>query len=275
MRGTLGGRTLRLGRATDGERSSLTVNRGQVITPKVSLPTGRAIVGGLLIAVSALGIFAVHRAATTDARANWLILRRPVASGEAITAEDLALAPMDLYSASRDRAVSDPEQAIGKIALVPLHEGDLVLRSAIADSVADAATTGRRVGLAIDPSSALGGDLSTGDRVDVVSIPDAGKSSQIIVRGALVMSVGDGDDGGVGSAGRVRVTLAVPSEFAAQAIIDAHAAAGVTFISASTVTLDGATNLTTDPGAAGEDSAAEPPADEPTTTVAGLVQVPR
>ena len=60
----------------------------------VQLPTGRAIVGGLLVAVSGLGIFAAHRAATVPDSTNWLIVRRPVAAGATISVDDLALAPM-------------------------------------------------------------------------------------------------------------------------------------------------------------------------------------
>ncbi|MFN8050546.1 MAG: RcpC/CpaB family pilus assembly protein [Acidimicrobiales bacterium] len=204
------------------------------------LPGGRAIVGGLLVAVSVLGIFATHRAATTTTLANWLVVRRPVSAGAVITADDLALAPMDLYDDTRSRALADPRSAVGRVALVPLERGDLLLRSNIVAG-AGRPSTGRRVGVSLDAADALGGDLRAGDRVDIVAIasstaPD--DQSSIIVRGAMVSSVGGASDGGVGSSDRVDLNLEVPTEEAARAVVDAAAKGGVSLIAASTVTLD-------------------------------------
>lgn len=212
-------------------------HRGRTVTKAVQLPTGRAIVGGLLVAVSGLGIFAAHRAATVPDSTNWLIVRRPVAAGATISADDLALAPMTLAETTRRRALTDPDDVLGRIALVPLDEGDLVLRSSTAASADDAATPGRRVGLSLDASDALGGDLLPGDRVDVVAIPPTDGTSEVIVHGALVSDVGGEEDGGVGSVSELRIVLEVPDEAAARRVIDAHADAGVTLIAASTVTL--------------------------------------
>ena len=215
---------------------------GRTIARPFQLPTGRAIVGGLLVAVSGLGIFAAHRAATVPDRTNWLIIRRPVAAGATIGPDDLALAPMSLAADTRRRAVTDPGDVIGRVALVPLSNGDLVLRSTTAPSAAGAATSGRRVGLSLDPADALGGAVDVGDRVDVVAVPSAGGTAEVIVRGALVGAVdggADGDRGGVGGSDGLRLILEVPDEDSARRVIEAHAADGVTLIAASTVTLSG------------------------------------
>ncbi|MBX7067853.1 MAG: hypothetical protein K1X38_00570 [Microthrixaceae bacterium] len=211
--------------------------RGRAVAASVALPTGRAIVGGLLVASSALGLFAAHRAATTPDETAWVVLRRAVAAGERISAEDLGLAPMSLAETTRTRAVADPGDVIGDIALVPLHEGDLVLRSATADSPPPTGT-GRRIGLALDAAAALGGDVATGDRVDIVALPDGDIDSEVVVRGALITSVGIGDSAGVGATDQVQLNIDVPDEEAARRVIDAHGRGGVTLISTSTVTLD-------------------------------------
>lgn len=211
--------------------------RGRAMIAGVSLPTGRAIVGGLLVAVSGLGILAAHRAATLPDRTEWLVVRRPIAAGATIAADDLALAPMTLATGSRSRAVDDPADVIGRIALVPLAPGDLVLRSTTA-TTGDATAPGRRVGLALGAADALGGALEVGDRVDVVSVPPPDGASEVIVRGALVSAVDDGSEGGVGAVDDVRLILEVPDEAAAKRVIDAHADAGVTLIAASTVSLE-------------------------------------
>lgn len=216
---------------------------GRRIPHRLALPTGRAIVGGLLVAVSGLGIFAAHRAATTDDQTNWLVVARPVNAGEAITVDDLALAPMDLADLTEARAVRDPDDVIGRIALVPLAAGDLVLSSTTAERTAEATTAARRIGLALDAADALGGDLAVGDRVDVLSVPSSGSTtdptSQVIVRGALVTAVGVDQDAAVGSVDHLQLNLDVPDEESARRVVDAHAAGGVTLISASTMAIAG------------------------------------
>ena len=83
--------------------------------------------------------------------------------------------------------------------------------------------------------------FASGDRVDIVAIASStalDDQSSIIVRGAMVSSVGGASDGGVGSSDRVDLNLEVPTEEAARAVVDAAAKGGVSLIAASTVTLD-------------------------------------
>ena len=208
------------------------------IGPRVGLPTGRARVGGLLVAVSVIGIFAAHRAATTDHRVDYLIVGHDVAAGARLRAEDLALAPMDLYVGTRGRAITDPNQVIGRVAVSPLQEGDLLLRSSTIAS-ADAATTSRRVGLSLDAADALGGEVSVGDRVDLVSVPRSEEPAQVIVRGAVVTSIGGTADAGVGTAEHIRLNLDVATEEDARLVVEAHARGGVTLVAASSMAFGG------------------------------------
>lgn len=224
--------------ARPGEEEPST-ERGRTIARPVRLPTGRAVLGGLLVALSGLGILAAHRAVTIPDETNWLVLRRPVAPGSRLVADDLALAPMTLATGTRRRAIADPGDAIGRVALVPLAPGDLLLRSATADAVDPTDATARRVGLALAPADALGGDLAVGDRVDVVAVPAADGSAEVIVHGALVTHLDGGDGEAVGGIDAVGLILDVPDEQAAQRVIEAHARDGVTLIAASTITLDG------------------------------------
>lgn len=229
------GRLRATGRSgADDESGEHTAERGRVVTPAVSLPTGRAIVGGLLVAMSGLGIFAAHHAATTPDRTEWLVVRRSVAPGSVLVADDLAIAPMDLPATTRDRAVAVPADAIGRIALVPLSDGDLLLRSAIAAPGHDPDRPGRRLGLALDLADALGGDIAVGDRVDVVAVPTPEESSVVVASGALVTAVGSPVDG-FGAGDRLQLTLDVADEETARRVIDAHARGGVTLIAASTI----------------------------------------
>lgn len=210
------------------------------VPPRVALalPSARAVVGGLLVAVSILGIFAAHRSATAVDTTEWLIVARPVPAGREITAADLARAPMRLVDATAARAVADPRAVIGRVALVGLRPGDLLMRGSTAEQRATAATA-RRVTVTLSPAAALGGALAEGDRVDVVAIGDAESPTEVVVRGAIVGNAGDDRGaGGVGStSGGVQVTLDVADEEAARALIAAHAAGGITLIAASPVDL--------------------------------------
>lgn len=202
----------------------------------LALPSTRAVVGGLLVAVAVLAIFAAHRSASSVDTTEWLIAVRPVPAGREITAADLARAPMRLVEATEARAVADPRRVIGRVALVGLRPGDLLLAGSTAERPA-ASATARRVTITLGAAAALGGDLAEGDRVDVVAIGDESTPTEVVVRGALVGGVGaDGGGDAVGStSGGIQVTLDVADEDAARALISAHATGGVTLIAASPV----------------------------------------
>lgn len=204
----------------------------------VSLPGTRAVVGGLLVALSALGVIAAHRAATTVSDRDWLVARRHVAAGTVITADDLALAPMSLAAATEAHAVADPEVAIGTVALAPLERGELVQRSAIAAPAEVPESTGRRLGVELATADAVGGTVAAGDRVDVVAVPTDGEPPEVVVTGALVVDVLSGDDR-LGASGGIGVVLDVPDAAAARRIVGARAAGGVTLVGATPVPVSG------------------------------------
>lgn len=202
----------------------------------LALPSARAVAGGLLVAVAVLGIFSAHRAASARDDARWLIVDRAVPSGRRITAADLALAPMRIPAATERRAIADPDDVVGKLALVTLRPGDLVVRSALASS-APTASSGRRVALALGSSDAMGGLIAEGDRVDVVAVGDSTTPAEVVVRGALVVTVGDEEGPSLGSGGGIDVTLDVADEESAVALIAANASSGVTLVGASPLDL--------------------------------------
>jgi Flp pilus assembly protein CpaB len=200
------------------------------------MPSGRALVGGLLVAVSTIGIFAAYRAASTPTVTNWLIINSEVEAGATIRSENLAFAPMDIHRETRERAFTDPEEVIGRVAVVHLHKGELVQQSTIARGV-DSVSPARRVGISLDPADALGGAVKVGDRVDVLSVPDDA-SAEVIVRGALIDDLADTAAESVGSTRAFSLILVVPDEPAAVKILDAQTSGHITLIAASTLTLE-------------------------------------
>ncbi|HEY4376975.1 MAG TPA: SAF domain-containing protein, partial [Acidimicrobiales bacterium] len=94
------------------------------IRPRRGLPGTRAVVGGLLVAVAALGTFAVTTGAGRHAVPRYVVARRPIAAGQRIQAGDLASAPIDLPGASRQSAFGRIAAVAGAVALGPIQPGE-------------------------------------------------------------------------------------------------------------------------------------------------------
>ncbi len=197
-----------------------------------ALPSSRAVVGGLLISIAAVTLFAAFRNAAAEPITTWLIAEEEIAAGSTIEASDLALAPMDLHPRTEARAFEGADEVIGRIATETLQPGDLILGSDIA-AEASLESPARRIGLELDLANALNGDLSVGDDVEVIAT-ETGESGAEVLTVARVTAVSDARDGGVGSSDRVRLTLTVPDATSAQAVVAAQSGGGLTLLGAGT-----------------------------------------
>jgi Flp pilus assembly protein CpaB len=200
-----------------------------------SLPGGRAVVGALLIAAAAVGVFAAYLDATAEPDTSYLVARERIAPGTRLDsaatlaslfqARAIDLAP-DL--AARAFALEDAESLVGRVVIVPLVAGDLLGRSGVvADGgVADAA----KLSFAIDRADALAGTLRPGERIDVLATYGAGEAAYTayVVRGVPLLAV-SGDAAGTGlgggSSGPLTLTVAVTLAEDVQALAHAIATA--------------------------------------------------
>ncbi|MDP8987362.1 MAG: hypothetical protein M3N11_03340 [Actinomycetota bacterium] len=179
-----------------------------------SLPGGRAVVGGFLVAASAVGIFGAYTAASSAPDTSYVVVDVDVPAGERLAADHLSLVPLELPDAQREVAFTDLDLLDGATALGSMTAGQLVQTG----DVAKPAGGPRRaqISLAVDPGNALGGDpnlLGDGDRVAVIATYTAGgtATTSTVSRDAMVVRVLGGDDR-VGGAGGLTVVLAVPPE---------------------------------------------------------------
>src|SRR5689334_14240346 len=78
-----------------------------------TLPGGRAVVGGFLIAVAAVGTFAAYTSATADTRVAYLAASHDLSIGHRITTADLAYARSTLPSFAAARAFRRPAELVG------------------------------------------------------------------------------------------------------------------------------------------------------------------
>jgi len=228
----VGANTVR-GRAAEGaERTSKVASGRRTITARHSLPSGRAVVGALLVTISALGLYAANRAAAAPPETTWLVARRDIPSGHRITAADLGRARMQLISETEAVSFSDPGDVIGHLSISPVAKDELLQRSDIATHRA-ATGSARRLTLDLTAAQALNGQIAPGDLVDIAATGADPGSTQLIVRSALVSAVDSGDGGGVGARGGVRVSLIVADADAAALVIDSAEHGKVTLIVAT------------------------------------------
>lgn len=195
-----------------------------------SLPTGRAVVGGFLVALSALGIFVAYTRVTAEPATRYVVARQDLRVGAQILPGDVALLPMELPRAVIDRKVvfTSASGVVGATVLSPVRAGELLQAS---DLVRKGSGEGDvEVSFAIDAARAVAGELAPGERVDVVTTVGTGPESfsLIVVGDALVLRV-DKRSATLGDESTV-VMLALPSRDDAVALSHAVTTGEITLI---------------------------------------------
>ena len=217
----------------------------------------RAVVGGLLVAVAMVGTFATYRGGDTAPADRVLVLRRDIRAGERLAAADLSEERADLPDAARAEALGSAAEVAGAIALAPMDEGEVLQPSAVlmADETNAAGDARREFSLPVERDRALNGEMARGETVDVLATYGTGESAYTVTvaRRAVVVDLEE-TMGGLGSDGRIVVTLA---------LADADTVLSATHASvAAVVTLVRSTRAPHDAGAdrypAGDDSAGGP-----------------
>lgn len=174
-----------------------------------TLPNGRAVVGGLLVAVAVVATFAAWSGVDDEPDGRVVVAARDLPVGETIDPGDIEVVAVDLPSRLADRAFDDVAPVLGQRTVAPLTEGELVQRSAIVVPE-DAAGGGRQISFAIDVADALAGTLEEGETVDLLVTYGSGgdSSTEVVAAGATVAALpaDDGDDVG----GQTVVLLGLP-----------------------------------------------------------------
>lgn len=192
----------------NGSRSSPPARQ---VRPARRLPGGRAVVGGFLVAASAVGTFAAWTASSGAPTGSFAVVTADIGAGQRIGAGQLLLVPLELPEQQQRLAFADIGPLDGAVALAPMAAGQLVQTSDVARPVG--APERAQISLSLDPGNALGGDpglLGDGERVSVISTITQGGSPETttVSRDALVVKVIDGRDR-VGGGGGLTVVLAV------------------------------------------------------------------
>jgi Flp pilus assembly protein CpaB len=185
-----------------------------------SLPGSRAVVGGLLVAAAAVGLFSVASKAGSHPGHAYVVAARSLAAGTRLQAQDVATEDMALSPAARARAFDDPGVLVGATVLTSLEPGELVQASAVVAKAGEAGS--REMSFTVERGH-LSPAINAGETIDVVATYGTGNDAYTVgvAGGVLVVGLERGR-GGLGETGPVLVTVAVAD--GNQAIALAHAA---------------------------------------------------
>jgi hypothetical protein len=169
----------------------------RLATRRAALPSGRAVVGGFLVAVAGVGVFTAAGSSDDGPRDAAVVVRHDVRAGTVLAAADLDVVAVDLPEDVRAGLADDVGDLAGTVTLHDLRADALVRRS---DTVAAPDRPGsEEVSFAVPAARALGRSFRPGELVDVLATYEggAGACTDRIVRQAPVADfrVGDGDLG--------------------------------------------------------------------------------
>ena len=209
--------------ATKGERDTDTVAnpRARTVRRRQPLPSGRAVVGGFLIALAGLVVFLAWAGATEGPTSSYVVAARDLPIGTRLAAEDLRLVPMDLPdSLARTSAFDRTADLEGVRVINPIQAGELVQASSLV--ISTSAVTEREISFSIEASRAVDGTLKPGEFIDVLATFGAGEGTYTttVLQGSRVLSINN-SRGGLGAADSFTITVAVADGEEARAL--AHA----------------------------------------------------
>lgn len=198
------------------------------------LPTGRAVVGGLLVALASLSLFWVWQQASTPPTTTFVVADRDLAVGETLTAQDLRVIRAELPDDVAERVIQSPEVLSGAITLAPLASGEFVQVSSVlgANSRRDS-QAGHELSFAISRNRAVGGRLRAGETVDVLATYGSTNSeTRWVVRDVTVTRTQDLGTS-LGSNGTVELTVVLSEPAEVLALAEAIDTAEVTVVRAT------------------------------------------
>lgn len=193
------------------------------------LPSGRAVVGGFLVAVATVGVFAAYTAAVAGPTASYAVAAHDLSPGDRITATSLRLVPLDLPDEQRRRSYDVLGPLIDSTVVQPLLAGQLVQEGSL---IATGAAPGTRtVSFAIDAAHAVNATLRAGERVDVLATFGQGGEACTYLVAADVPLVGvDESSSSLTAEGGITVTVEADTAQAGLAISHAANAGTITLV---------------------------------------------
>jgi Flp pilus assembly protein CpaB len=221
------------------------------ITRRKALPGGRAVLGGVLMAVAAVGVFLAYEQAGREPTAAIVVAARPIRLGEVLEASDLRTVHGELPGGAP--AFARAELLVGHVALGPIDEGEIIQPGSVTDD--PSADPVHEVAITLPGRQIAVGRLKPGERVDVFVTYDERTTS--VVRGAQVVQIEAEDSASLTSDREITLVVAVPSDQTVAALVHALRTGDVTVVRSTFADASSADPLVYDGGdtaAAAEES---------------------
>lgn len=208
------------------------------LTRRRHLPGGRAVVGGFLVALAALGTFVAARGTGGGPSHDYVVAAHDIVAGTTLRASDLRTEGVDLPGSMAGRAFTDPSAVIGRITTTALANGELVQASAVVEG--DAADPRFQLSIPVERSRALDGSLVAGEKVDLLATYGTGSDAitLVVVRGADVLRVDQGQRGTLTANNDTIILIAVANSDDALAVTHAAQAGKITVVRATAARAD-------------------------------------
>lgn len=218
-------------RSRSGPDGAGAERRTRSVRRRRGLPGSRSVVGGLLVAAAAVGLFAAASDSGSGPTRSYVVTREQLPAGHRIEAADLALVPMDLAPAQQARAFDSAQPLLGATVVAGLGVGELVQSSAVVARAGE--TASRELSFVLDRGR-MGTAIKQGERADLLATYGTGTDAftVVVVRQALLVAI-DRPRTTAGDAGAATVTVAVDSGADVLALAHAIQLAKVTLVRAT------------------------------------------
>ncbi len=167
-------------------------------------------IGALLVTAAAVLAFVASSGGNDGPRERFVVATRDLAPGDLLTAQDLALAVVDLPPAMAASAQRNPVRLEGAVLRGPVAAGSLLTAAVVGldDAGPDgtAAWRYRELSFALPRSRALSGNLDRGDRIDVLATIN--EHTEVLVQRALVLGTSNRSDNALLASEDVVLTVA-------------------------------------------------------------------
>ena len=151
----------------------------RTIRPRRVWPGGRAVVGGLLVAVSGIVLYAAYQGSDQTPTTQFVVTRSAVSPGTLLTSDHVGLVTLHLPQDQAEQAfgVEDDQLVLGSVAVQAMAAGELVQRSDIRSSADRDATSAAEISFEIDTARSLNGQLQSGERIDLIATFGSGPTA--------------------------------------------------------------------------------------------------
>lgn len=199
---------------------------GPSIARRRSLPTGRAVIGALLVTLAAIGLFTAYRQAVGEPDTQYVVVARPVEAGARIGVGDVRVDAIELPDGIAPTVFGDASTVVGAVAITPLGEGQLLQRSDVlllAPGEAADDPPWREFSFTIASARAVDGQIRPGERVDLIATyTTSGDTDTVVVfRDAPVLRRSESTDGLLASTGGLVITVALDDPASVLAAVNA------------------------------------------------------